>query len=154
MRHELRLVPARAAAQDRRLSLTPAQIGLVQSTWKHMLPIRDTFAELFYGKLFELDPATRRLFHNDLAAQGRKIMTMLDAVVSSLDRFDATRERLRDLGRQHAGYGVKPGDYDTVIAALTWTFAQALGADFDAAAREAWRIILTEISETMRSSLG
>ena len=134
--------------------MTLDQRRLVRQTFELLRDQAIPVSLLFYGKLFELDPATRRLFHNDLAAQGRKIMTMLDAVVSSLDRFDATRERLRDLGRQHAGYGVKPGDYDTVIAALTWTFAQALGADFDAAAREAWRIILTEISDTMRSSLG
>jgi hypothetical protein len=28
-------------------------------------------ALLFYGRLFELDPSARRLFHNDLAVQGR-----------------------------------------------------------------------------------
>jgi hemoglobin-like flavoprotein len=57
-----------------------------------------------------------------------------------------------ELGRQHAEYGVKPADYDTVMTAINWTFAHALGPDFDAAAREAWRVILTDISDIMRSA--
>ena len=132
--------------------MTPDQRRLVRQTFDLLRHQTLPVSLLFYGKLFELDPTTRRLFHNDLAAQGQKIMDMLEAVVRSMDSFDATRERLRDLGRQHSGYGVEPGNYETVIAALIWTFAQALGPDFDASAREAWRLILTEVSETMRSA--
>jgi len=32
--------------------MTPEQIELVQSSWKQVIPIRDTAAELFYGRLF------------------------------------------------------------------------------------------------------
>jgi hemoglobin-like flavoprotein len=141
-----RIAPAGISA------MTPDQRRLVRQTFDLLRNQTLPVSLLFYGKLFELDPATRRLFHNDLAAQGQKIMDMLEAVVRSMDSFDAMRERLRDLGRQHAGYGVKPGNYETVIAALIWTFGQALGPDFDASAREAWRLILTEVSETMRSA--
>ena len=128
------------------------QRKVVRETFELIRDQARPVALLFYGKLFELAPETRRLFLNDIAAQGTKLMTMLESVVSSLDNFDAMRERLRDLGRQHAGYGVKPEHYDTLMTALTWTFAQALGPDFDAAAREAWRVILTDISETMRTA--
>ena len=131
--------------------MTLDQRRLVRETFELLRDQAVPVSLLFYGKLFELDPATRRLFLNDIAAQGRKLMTMLDSVVTSLDSFDGMRERLRELGRQHTGYGVKPGDYETLIAAFLWTLAQALGPDFDAAAREAWRVILTDISETMQS---
>ena len=132
--------------------MPPYQRKVVRENFESIRDQAGPVALLFYGKLFELAPETRRLFHNDLAAQGRKLMAMLESVVASLDDFDGVRERLRQLGREHAGYGVKPEHYETLMTALNWTFAQALGPDFDAAAREGWRVILTEISETMRSS--
>jgi hemoglobin-like flavoprotein len=105
---------------------------------------------LFYGKLFELDPSARRLFHNDLAVQGRKVMDTLDWLAQSLDRFESTRGRLADLGRQHAGYGVRPEQYQTLITALLWALAQALGPDFDAATREAWTLALRAVAAAMQ----
>ena len=105
---------------------------------------------LLYGKLFELDPSARRLFHNDLVAQGGKLMDTLDAVASSLDRFESLRPRLARLGRLHASYGVQPADYDTLITALLWAFGQALGADFDARTREAWRLALAAVAAVMQ----
>lgn len=41
--------------------MTPEQIQLVQGTWTTVVPISDTAANLFYGKLFELDPAIKPL---------------------------------------------------------------------------------------------
>ena len=132
--------------------MPPYQRKVVRENFEMIRDQARPVALLFYGKLFELAPETRRLFLNDIAAQGSKLMTMLESVVTSLDDFDGMRERLRELGRQHAGYGVKPEHYDTLITALTWTFAQALGPDFDAAARQAWGVILADISDTMRSA--
>jgi len=33
--------------------MSPEQVELVQRTWRSLMPIKDTAAELFYGKLFE-----------------------------------------------------------------------------------------------------
>ena len=131
--------------------LKPYQRKVVRETFAMVRDQAGPVSLLFYGKLFELAPETRRLFKHDIAAQGKKLIATLEVVVESLDHFDGLRERVRELGRQHAEYGVKPGHYDTVMAALNFTFAHALGPDFDAAAREAWRVILTEISDIMRS---
>jgi hemoglobin-like flavoprotein len=107
-------------------------------------------ALLFYGRLFELDPSARRLFHIDLALQSRKIMDTLDSIARSLDHFDALSERLMELGRQHASYGVKPEQYETVTKALMWAFAQALGPDFDRPTREAWALTLGRVCDEMK----
>ena len=40
--------------------MNPEQIELVQATWRQLQPIGDTAAELFYGKLFSLDPGVGR----------------------------------------------------------------------------------------------
>jgi hemoglobin-like flavoprotein len=105
---------------------------------------------LFYGRLFELDPSARRLFHNDLVLQGRKLVDTLAIVTESLDRFDAIRPRLANLGRQHAGYGVRPEQYDTIITALLWAIGQALGADFDPLTRDAWKVALEAVCTAMK----
>ena len=84
-------------------------------------------AVLFYRKLFELDPSTRHMFATDLTAQGQKLIDTLDAVVALIDDFEAIRDRLRLLGRQHAGYGVMPRHYDVASRALLWTLGQAVG---------------------------
>lgn len=107
-------------------------------------------ALLFYGRLFELDPAARRLFHIDLALQSRKIMDTLDSIAKSLDHFDSLSERLAELGRQHASYGVKPEQYETVTKALMWALAQALGPDFDRPTREAWALTLSRVCDEMK----
>ena len=39
---------------------------------------------------------------------------------------------------------------DALITALLWTFGQALGADFDARTREAWRLALAAIAAVMQ----
>ena len=42
--------------------MTPEQTMLVKSSWEKVLPISDKAAELFYGRLFELDPELKSLF--------------------------------------------------------------------------------------------
>jgi hemoglobin-like flavoprotein len=132
------------------LMMTRDQRQLVRDTLDRLRQEAGPLSLLLYGKLFELDPSTRRLFHNDLTLQGRKLMDTLDAVAASLNRFDTMRPRLAQLGRLHASYGVMPRHYDTVITALLWAFGQALGADFDARTREAWRLALIAIAEVMQ----
>jgi len=119
--------------------MTPRQIALVQATWRSMLPIRDTFAELFYGKLFSMDPALRRLFTGDMGEQGRNLAAMLSIMVRSLAQPEAVAVALHGLGRRHAAYGVKARDYETVSVALLWTLSHALGEAFTDEVEEAWR---------------
>ena len=75
--------------------MTRDQRQLIRQSLDRLREEADPVTLLLYGKLFELDPSTRRLFHNDLVAQGRKLMDTLDAIASSLDRFESLRPRLR-----------------------------------------------------------
>ena len=47
--------------------------------------------------------------------------------MASLNRLDALVPVVEDLGRRHAGYGVKDEHYDSVGAALLWTLERGLG---------------------------
>ncbi len=132
--------------------MTPEQITLVKSSWQQVLPIKDTAAGLFYNRLFELDPSLRDLFKGDMAEQGRKLMAMINTVVNSLDQLGPVLGAVEDLGRRHAGYGVKDRDYDTVGEALIWTLGQGLGKGFTPAVKLAWVNAYTTLATAMKQA--
>jgi len=132
--------------------MSPDEIVLVQGTWQQIVPLKDTAAELFYGKLFELDPSLRPLFKGDMTAQGSKLMTMLGAAVTGLTRLDALVPVVRDLGRRHAAYGVKLSHYATVAAALVWTLEQGLGSSFTTEVRDAWVKAYSMLAKVMQDA--
>jgi len=132
--------------------MTPQQIALVKGTWIKVQPIRDTAAELFYTKLFTLDPALKPLFKGDMKEQGRKLMAMISTAVNALDRLDTIVPAVQDLGRRHVKYGVKDAHYDTVAAALLWTLGQGLGDAFTGEVKDAWTQAYTVLATTMKDA--
>ena len=114
------------------------QISLVQSSWSQVLPISEKAAELFYGRLFEIDPSTKVLFKGDMKEQGRKLMNMITAAVNGLNDLDGLVPAVQDLGRRHGGYGVQDSHYGSVASALLWTLEQGLGAAFTPEVKSAW----------------
>lgn len=132
--------------------MTPQQIALVKDSWQKVVPIKDTAAELFYNKLFTLDPAVKTLFKGDMKEQGRKLMAMIATAVNALDKLDTIVPAVQDLGRRHGGYGVKPAHYDTVAAALLWTLGQGLGDAFTDEVKQAWVEAYTILATTMQNA--
>ena len=118
--------------------MTPEQIALVQRTFEKVRPISETAAELFYGRLFALDPSVRPLFKGDMKEQQRKLMDTLEIMAKGLSVQEVILPALKGLGKRHAGYGVKPEHYGTVGSALLWTLQQGLGEEFTPEVREAW----------------
>jgi len=132
--------------------MTPKQIELVKSSWAKVLPIADAAAELFYGKLFELDPGLKPLFKGDMKSQGQKLMKMINTAVNSLDRLEAIVPAVQSLGERHVGYGVTDEHYDTVAAALVWTLGKGLGDDFTDEVKAAWVETYTILAGTMKAA--
>jgi hemoglobin-like flavoprotein len=126
-------------------------VALVQQTWEQVLPIADDAAQLFYNRLFELDPSLRTMFtQTDMAEQRKKLMQMITVAVRGLGKLDELIPAVRALGKRHVGYGVQPHHYDTVGAALLWTLEQGLGAAFTEEARESWTVTYFTLANTMR----
>jgi hemoglobin-like flavoprotein len=132
--------------------MTPEQIELVKSSWGKVEPIAEQAAELFYGKLFELNSELKSLFKSDMKEQGRKLMVMLNTAVNSLDKLEAIVPAVQEMGRRHVAYGVKDEDYDTVGEALLWTLEQGLGEGFTADVKEAWVDTYTLVATTMKTA--
>jgi len=132
--------------------MTPEQIALVRTSWEHVTPIAEQAAELFYGKLFELDPELRPLFKGDMAEQGRKLMAMINTAVNGLDALDAIVPAVQAMGVRHAGYGVRNAHYDTVGVALLWTLGQGLGDSFTPEVKNAWARAYGLLANTMKEA--
>jgi len=132
--------------------MTPEQIKLVQDSWEKVVPISETAAELFYGKLFELDPSVRSMFKGDMKEQGRKLMAILNTAVNALTKLDTIVPAVQDMGRRHVDYGVKDEHYDTVGEALIWTLGAGLKDDFTEETKDAWVAVYTLVANTMKEA--
>ena len=132
------------------MSLTPEQLTVVQSSWAKVVPIADVAADLFYDKLFELDPALRPLFPVEMADQKKLLMKMISRAVEGLTNLEELVPKVEKLGRRHAVYyKVTPPMFATVGAALLDTLAKGLGDSWDEAHKEAWSLVYGVLSSTM-----
>ncbi len=132
--------------------MTPEQAVLVKESWAKVVPMADKAAELFYGKLFDMDPDLKPLFKGDMQEQGAKLMKMINTAVNGLDRLEEVVPAVQLLGRRHVGYGVKDADYDTVGGALLWTLEQGLGEAFTSEVKEAWTMVYGVLADTMKEA--
>jgi len=115
------------------------------------VPLADAAAIMFYDRLFEIDPSTKPLFRqSDMPHQRKKLLQIIGTAVASLNRLDALVPVVEDLGRRHAGYGVKDEHYDSVGAALLWTLERGLGKAWTPQVAEAWTETYGLLSGVMR----
>lgn len=134
--------------------VTETQRTLVQESFKMVAPIADQAAELFYARLFELDPRLRPMFRGEMAEQRRKLMAALTVAVNSLDAPAQLTPVIEGLGRRHKGYGVVDSHYDTVGAALLWTLEQGLGDHFTSEVGDAWGAVYGVLATVMKAAAG
>lgn len=129
--------------------MTPSEIDLVQDSFAKVVPIKDTAAELFYARLFEIAPEVKPMFKGDMAEQGAKLMTTLGAVVNGLKNLDAIVPVAEKLAVAHVDYGVKAEHYAPVGAALLDTLEKGLGDAFTADTKAAWTTAYGTLSSVM-----
>jgi hemoglobin-like flavoprotein len=142
---------AQGALNQEDAIMTNEQIKLVQDSFRQVAPIAETAAQLFYARLFELDPDLELLFKGNLSDQGRKLMQMLGLAVNSLDRMEQLLPAVQSLGTRHVSYGVRDKDYDTVGQALLWTLQKGLGEAFTPDVEAAWSEVYATLASAMQS---
>ena len=142
--------------------LNDAEKKLILNSWRLVVPIKDTAADLFYRRLFELQPSYQSLFKSDLAAQKQKLIAMLAFVVNSLDWPDsAWRDIIAEeddlflvvlaLGRRHSElYDVPDAAYASVGEARLWTLDYGLGKEFTPPVRAAWTKVYGLVATAMK----
>lgn len=132
--------------------MEPAKVALVQESFRKVVPIADLAADIFYDRVFELAPAARAMFPDDLREQKKMLMQMLGTAVTNLHQVDKVILAIQDMGRRHVGYGVELAHYDIVGQALLDTLAKGLGDDFTPAVKDAWAETYDLIATTMKDA--
>ncbi|MDO8878337.1 MAG: globin family protein [Pseudolabrys sp.] len=132
--------------------MTPEQVSMVQESFKKVVPIAGTAADLFYGRLFEIAPEVRPLFPEDLKEQKKKLIAMLATAVTNLHQVEKIMTVVQDLGRRHVAYGVTAKQYEPVGAALLWTLEQGLGDDFTLPVKAAWTETYLTLAGVMQNA--
>ncbi|HSV79489.1 MAG TPA: globin domain-containing protein [Ramlibacter sp.] len=141
--------------------LTDPEKKLLKDTWRLVVPIMETASDLFYRRLFELQPTYRALFPPDMTAQKRKLMVTLAFVVKSADWAEQAwaEDVAQDddlflvvlaLGRRHGLlYKIPEDAYPVVGEALLWSLNMGLGQAFTEEARAAWSKLYGLLSSIM-----
>ncbi|GEA12150.1 globin family protein [Alteromonas sp. KUL49] len=130
--------------------MTPEKIALVQTSFKSVVPIADTAAELFYGRLFEVAPEVKPMFDaSNMEEQGKKLMKTLAVAVIGLSDLPAIVPIVQQLGVKHLDYGVEPAHFSPVGESLLWTLEKGLGEAWNEELLDAWTEAYTLLSNTM-----
>ena len=131
--------------------MTPEQIALIETTFERFYPDHyDAFAQVFYDRLFALDPSLRALFPDELHEQRRKLMMTFNMAVHGMRYPKPLIEGLQRLGKSHAAVGVQPEHYDLVGQALLSTLADYLGEEYTPQVADAWTAAYSLIAESMQ----
>jgi len=131
------------------MTLLAEDVDLLRSSFTQLATRECEVVAIFYDRLFELDPASRRLFTSDMQHQGAKMMSMLGAIVARIHDLEALAPMVGDLARRHVHYGVRPAHYATMGAALAWTLEKALGPRFTPEVEAAWQRAYGALAQVM-----
>lgn len=123
---------------------------LVQESWTKVFENEKHAVDIFYSKLFALDPSIQYLFTGDLAQQKKRLMSMFNVAVRGLDKLDDMLPVLEDLGKRHAEYKVRDEHYATMGRALVFMIEHQLGDACTPEVLGAWEEAYDRWSTAMR----
>ena len=129
--------------------MTARQIEIIENSWDFILLNPEEASEIFYARLFFLEPSLRQLFKEDINSQAKNLISLITFVVHKLNDLDEIMSDVRDLGLRHKNYNVKPEYFATVGSSLLWTLENKLGNLWDEEAKQAWLTMYSTLSKTM-----
>jgi ferredoxin-NADP reductase/hemoglobin-like flavoprotein len=108
-----------------------ADAALIRESWSLVERDTERVASQFYGLLFSRHPALRALFPPMMDGQRDRLVGALTYVVLNVDDLRTLSAYLRDLGRDHRKFDVRPEHYPAL--------GRCLVASMRANAGEAWK---------------
>lgn len=124
--------------------------NVIRDSFAKIAPKAPFFMNQFYKNLFQMYPISRELFQSvDMEKQKKQLTNALVFVVQNLENSEALVAALKDMGRRHAGYGVKEEGYNWVGGALMKTLEEYFGNEWTEEYRTNWEAALMFIARTM-----
>jgi hemoglobin-like flavoprotein len=112
--------------------MNQAQIHLIQDSFARLAPDADLVADLFYARLFQLEPSLRNRLPHDLSAHKGHLVYALSRAVRDLQVRQAQRCQCPDV--------------EVIGAALLWTLELGLGEQYTTDVRDAWTALYPQIA--------
>ncbi len=131
--------------------MSPAEINLVQTSFRRILPVADKTAALFFARLFEIDPELRQQVTGDIAAQGRKLMQSLALAVNGLSHPATLTPVVRRAGMRRPDALLGNGRLEAIGAALLWALEKSAGQPFSIETHNAWMRAYWFLAEALRA---
>ncbi|MDR0358335.1 MAG: flavohemoprotein [bacterium] len=126
------------------------QVDMLETSFDEIAPRGEELMDIFYQRLFELDPEVQRLFGGtDMAAQKKKLLSTLVLLRNSLRDPTPLVPALKSLGARHAGYGVAPEHYPVVGQALISAMMEIAGRAWQPEYTDAWAYAYQLVQDTM-----
>lgn len=132
--------------------MTPEEARHVTVSFGRVFPYSSKLATVFYEELFDLDPASRSLFPEDMAGQREKLADTLHLVVTNLTRLEKIMSAIEALGQRHATYGAEPAHYEVVGLALITALKRVTPAGLSPEEERAWITAYQAISSAMQNA--
>jgi len=76
--------------------MTNKEITMIENSWDYIILNVEEAGELFYSRLFEIDPGLRALFKSDVRAQSGKLTSMITFLVQKLNSLDEIKKDIQD----------------------------------------------------------
>jgi len=140
---------ARGRAPAKDIQLTAEQKRLIRVSFLRIEPALDLVAQLFFLKLFRLDPALRKKLAGPIDVQARKFAAGAKLAMISLGHEDGLAPTLKLLGARHRQLGIRARHYRTMSRALVWTLERSLDKSFDRDTKDAWNTLLSDFTKVM-----
>lgn len=126
------------------------QVEMLETSFDAIAPRGEELMDVFYQRLFELDPEVQRLFGGtDMEAQKKKLLSTLVLLRNSLRDLGQVVPALKGLGARHAGYGVAPEHYTLVGQALITAMMEVAGPAWQPEYTVAWADAYQVVQDTM-----
>jgi len=137
------------------MTITQADIRLVQKCWFTMSNHASSITSEFYRELFERYPEYRQYFRNDLKVQQEKLMRMINIIINGIDIWEKLEPEIIKLGKYHAAIaGFTAEDYHNVSETFIWAMCRYQPTEAEPVVSDeqmemAWRKLLKLVSTTM-----
>lgn len=129
--------------------LTLEQKRLIRESFARVEPALDLIAQLFFLKLFRLDPSLRKKFDGPIEIQARKFAAGAKLAMISLGHEDGLAPTLKLLGARHRQMGIRTRHYRTMSRSLVWTLERSLDKAFDRDTKDAWNTLTAHFTKLM-----
>jgi hemoglobin-like flavoprotein len=129
--------------------LSAEQKRLIRVSFLRIEPALDLVAQLFFLKLFRLDPSLRKKFSGPVEIQAKKFAAGAKLAMISLGHEDGLAPTLKLLGARHRQMGIRTRHYRTMSRALVWTLERSLDKAFDRDTTDAWNALLAYFTKVM-----